>query len=61
MEKVFNTYASRKGVSLDSLRFLIDGDRCVGVCLSCVCALPLFKDAVDCGTQETVHGHAIFA
>ena len=29
MEKVFNTYANRKGVSLDSLRFLFEGDRCV--------------------------------
>lgn len=29
MEKVFNTYASRKGVSIESLRFLADGQRCV--------------------------------
>ena len=27
MEKVFNTYAQRKGVSMNSLRFLLDGER----------------------------------
>lgn len=27
MEKVFSTYAQRKGVNLASLRFLIDGER----------------------------------
>lgn len=27
MEKVFNTYATRKGVPAGSLRFLIDGER----------------------------------
>ena len=27
MSKVFNAYAQRKGVSMTSLRFLIDGDR----------------------------------
>ena len=27
MSKVFNAYAQRKGVSMASLRFLIDGDR----------------------------------
>ncbi|CAM9689934.1 unnamed protein product [Chrysoparadoxa australica] len=27
MEKVFATYASRKGVSKEALRFLLDGDR----------------------------------
>ena len=27
MEKVFNTYAQRKGVNQNSLRFLLDGER----------------------------------
>ena len=27
MQKVFDTYAQRKGVSASSLRFLLDGDR----------------------------------
>ena len=27
MEKVFNTYATRKGVSVQALRFLLDGSR----------------------------------
>ena len=27
MKKVFETYATRKGVQLSSLRFLLDGDR----------------------------------
>jgi len=27
MSKVFNTYAQRKGVQVNSLRFLLDGDR----------------------------------
>jgi small ubiquitin-related modifier len=27
MEKVFSTYAQRKGVSVESLRFLLDGER----------------------------------
>lgn len=27
MEKVFETYAQRKGVQMASLRFLLDGDR----------------------------------
>jgi small ubiquitin-related modifier len=27
MEKVFATYAGRKGVNVDSLRFLLDGNR----------------------------------
>ncbi|CAM9866092.1 unnamed protein product, partial [Ectocarpus sp. 8 AP-2014] len=27
MEKVFTTYASRKGVSVSALRFLLDGSR----------------------------------
>ena len=27
MEKVFATYAGRKGVNVDSLRFLLDGQR----------------------------------
>ena len=27
MEKVFQTYAQRKGVELNALRFLLDGDR----------------------------------
>ena len=30
MEKVFNTYAQRKGVSMNSLRFLLDGERMNG-------------------------------
>ena len=27
MKKIFDTYASRKGVDKNSLRFLVDGDR----------------------------------
>ena len=27
MEKVFSTYAQRKGVQVNSLRFLLDGER----------------------------------
>ena len=27
MEKVFNTYAHRKGIDMSSLRFLLDGER----------------------------------
>lgn len=30
MEKVFSTYASRKGVSVGALRFLLDGQRVSG-------------------------------
>jgi len=30
MEKVFNAYASKKGVAANSLRFLLDGDRIRG-------------------------------
>jgi small ubiquitin-related modifier len=34
LERVFNVYASRRGVDVAMLRFLLDGQRLVGSCMA---------------------------
>ncbi len=50
MDKVFSTYATRKGVRVDSLRFLVDGQRSVKLAVVsvsvCVCQ-PLRREEVQ--------------
>lgn len=52
MEKVFATYAQRKGVQANSLRFLLDGDRIQGTQTPKELELD-DQDQIDCMLEQT--------
>ena len=52
MEKVFATYAQRKGVQASSLRFLLDGDRIQGTQTPKELELD-DQDQIDCMLEQT--------
>lgn len=57
MEKVFSTYAQRKGVSVSALRFLLDGDRLSGDQTPTSLELE-DQDQIDCMLEQ--HGGRSF-
>ena len=52
MEKVFQTYATRKGVDYSALRFLLDGER-IGVDATPKTLELEDQDQIDCMLQQT--------
>ena len=52
MEKVFQTYAQRKGVELNSIRFLLDGTRVQNDATSTELGLE-DQDQIDCMLYQT--------
>ena len=55
MQKVFETYASRKGVQSSSLRFLLDGDRIAPEQTPKMLELD-DEDQIDCMLEQTGGG-----
>ena len=52
MQKVFETYATRKGVQVSSLRFLLDGDKIMGDQTPKMLELD-DQDQIDCMLEQT--------
>jgi small ubiquitin-related modifier len=52
MRKVFETYASRRGVAVDSLRFLLDGERIEDDTTPKMLELE-DQDQIDCLLEQT--------
>ncbi|EEC47933.1 small ubiquitin-like modifier [Phaeodactylum tricornutum CCAP 1055/1] len=52
MQKVFETYATRKGVQVNSLRFLLDGDRITPDQTPKMLELE-DQDQIDCVLEQT--------
>ena len=52
MSKVFETYASRKGVSTNAMRFLLDGERVMPDSTPKMLELE-DQDQIDCMLEQT--------